>query len=116
VLWLSIVAVRSGAPNPIAATAVPIDPKNWPGQIVRLFEGELREDVVTAWAGSLDLISDNHRLCEAKFYVGTSQIMHHHEDVARPLLQDAAATCPRSFIESRAAKEELAGAAKFPAE
>lgn len=114
VLWLSIVADRTGLEDPIAATARTADVDAWPGQVIRFFDGTMRRDVMAAAAGALDLVSDQNRVCEATFYTAEWHLMRHEEDAARPLLEDAASTCPKTFIEHRAAREELAGRGGLP--
>lgn len=109
VIWLSIVAVRTGNEDPIGATAHDVDDHAWPAQVVRFFDGTLRQDVMVAAAGALDLVSDQHRTCEAAFYTAESFLKRGETDAARPLLQGTVATCPSSFVEYRAALEELAG-------
>ena len=116
VLWLSIAASRGGSPDPIATTARSANLDTWPGQVVKFFADGLRADLVLATAGALDVLSDQHRLCEAKFYWAEWHIMRHETGDARPLLREAAATCPSSFIEHRAALEELAGHGGLPPE
>lgn len=116
VLWLSIAASRTGLPDPIAATARDADLGTWPGQIVQYFDGKFRIDAVEAVAGLLDLASDEHRVCEAKFYAAESHIMRGETEAARPLLKTAVSTCPKTFIEYRAALEESAGHGGLPPE
>lgn len=114
ILWLSIAAERTGIEDPIAATSRYADLDRWPGQIVRFFEGREPLDVMEATAGLLDLSSDEHRVCETKFYEAEAHIMHREFDAARPLLQTTLSTCPKTFIEYRAALEELAGHGGLP--
>lgn len=114
ILWLSIVAARTGSEDPIAATAQDADLQAWPGPIVGFFSGAKRLDVVQATAGALDLASDQHRVCEVTFYEAEWHLMRHEPEAARPLLQATVSTCPRTFIEYRAASEELAGRAGLP--
>ena len=116
ILWLSITATRTGSEDPIAATARAADLQTWPGQIVAFYAGAKRLDVVEATAGALDLASDQHRVCEVKFYEAEWQSMHHDPEAARPLLEATVSTCPKTFIEYRAASEELAGHAGPPPE
>ena len=113
VLWLSIVAVRSGQPDPIASAAGEVK-RDWPDKIVAFYDGKLDAEMAAAWGATLDLASDQHRVCEAKFYQGEHLIMRGSNDEARPLIQETVDTCPHDFIEYRAALEELAGAAGFP--
>ncbi len=116
VLWLSIVAVRSGAPDPMDLTAMSLDFGAWPGPIVSFLDGMLDAQSLDMQAETLDRANDQHRMCEARFYTGEWNLIHGDVAAAQSSLRAAAEECPRSFIESRAAKEELAGAAKFPAE
>ena len=109
VLWLSIVAVRTGQEDPIAATAHEVEGDAWPAQVIRFFDGTMRHDVMEAEAGALDLVSDQHRTCEAAFYTAESDLKRGETDAARPLLQGTVSTCPKTFVEYRAALEELAG-------
>ncbi len=114
ILWLSIAAERTGVDDPIAATSRDADLDRWPGAIVRFFAGRARLDVMEATAGLLDLSSDEHRVCETKFYEAEAHIMHREFDAARPLLQTTLSTCPKTFIEYRATLEELAGHGGLP--
>lgn len=109
VLWLSIVAVRTGQEDPIAATAHDVDGEAWPAQVVRFFDGTMRRDAMEAAAGALDLVSDQHRTCEAAFYTAEADLKRGDTEAAGPLLQGTISTCPKTFVEYRAALEELAG-------
>ncbi|RYC33499.1 rhomboid family intramembrane serine protease [Lichenibacterium minor] len=114
ILWLSIAAERTGLADPIAATAQEADLQKWPGQLVRYFDTKASIDRVRAAAGLLDLASDQHRVCETQFYEAEMRIMHREFDAARPLFERTLATCPKTFIEYRAALEELAGHGGLP--
>ena len=116
ILWLSIVAERTGSEDPIAATAKDADLQKWPGPVVAFFSGDLRRDVLDATAGTLDLRSDEHRVCEAAFYEAEWHLMRHEVEAARPLLRATVAGCPKTFVEFRAASEELAGRYDLPPE
>ena len=116
ILWLSIVAERTGSDDPIAATAKDADLQTWPGPVVAYFSGDMRRDVLDATAGALDLRSDEHRVCEAAFYEAEWHLMRHEVEAARPLLRAAVAGCPKTFIEFRTASEELAGRYDLPPE
>ena len=114
ILWLSIVAVRTGLEDPIAAIAADADLDTWPGPIVEAYAGALGDDLLAAKAGTLDLVSDEHRTCEVTFYLAERHLMRGETEAARPMLRQAAATCPKTFIEYRAALEELAGHGGLP--
>lgn len=116
VLWLAIASARVGAQDDVDAASRSVDFAVWPGDVVRFFVGATDADRITLQAFALDRVDDQHRVCEAKFYIGEWWVMRDRGDTARPLLRDAAASCPRDFVERRAALEELSGAAGLPAE
>ena len=109
VLWLAIASTRANTKDDVDAAARSVDFATWPGQIVRFFVGGIDADALMVQAFALDRGDDQHRVCEAKFYIGEWWMMRNRDDAARPLFRDAASTCPHGFIESRAASEELAG-------
>jgi lipoprotein NlpI len=45
--------------------------------------------------------------CEAQFYSGEWQLLHHAKQPAQNALQTAVDTCPKDFVEYRGAVEEL---------
>ena len=85
----------------LAANAARLAPTEWPYPIIELLLGKRSPEDTLAAAGTA-----NER-CEASFYVGEWYLAHDDRPKARPLLQRAVDTCPKSFGEYFAAAAEL---------
>jgi lipoprotein NlpI len=77
----------------LAANAARLNSTEWPYAVIALLLGERTADDTLAAA------STPGERCEASFYVGEWYLARDNRDKARPLLQSAADTCPKSFGE-----------------
>jgi tetratricopeptide (TPR) repeat protein len=107
-LWLYLVRLRAKQParDALAKEAAKLDQTNWPWPIMSAFLGQASTDTVLA-----ESKSDKDHECEANFYFGVTAETDNPEQ-ARDLLQKAAAICPSRFMETPAAKAELARLSK----
>ncbi len=108
VLWLDIARLKAGkADDDLLRNAVGLDGAKWPAPIVAVFLGKSLPDqaIKAANSGTPDIVQN--QTCEADFYVGEWQLLHRNADIAKPLLQAAAANCPHDFVELPAAVAEL---------
>lgn len=108
-LWLDIAAVRSGGPDRFERLARSLDLATWPGPVLKFFLGQSDVDGLMGEAeGNADPIKRSEQHCEAEFYYAEWQIMHGGWSRAHAHLEDAVASCPKSFYEFYSAKAELA--------
>ena len=108
VLWLDISRVKAGnADGDLQRNAAGLDGVKWPAPVIAVFVGKSTPDqaIHAASAGGADLVQG--QACEADFYVGEWQLLHGNADIAKRLLQAAAAKCPHDFVELDAAIAEL---------
>lgn len=92
---------ESGREELIANAQELADPAAWPQPVIEMFMGRRTPEATLAAAGS------NEEKCEANFYVGQWYLLADAHALAVQHLQVAARTCPRGFIERRAANAEL---------
>jgi tetratricopeptide (TPR) repeat protein len=85
----------------LATNAARLNTAEWPYAVIALLLGERTADDTLAAA------STPGERCEASFYVGEWYLARDNRDKARPLLQNAADTCPKSFGEYFMAVAEL---------
>jgi lipoprotein NlpI len=107
VLWLDLAERRNGMPGRLKAFSAQLDMGAWPGPVVRHLLGETTFEQLFAAAEHADPVTRSEQVCEAKFYSGARMALEGRKDEAVPLLRQAAAECPRYFIEWGAARDEL---------
>ena len=102
-LWLYFTHARAGKNSAaeLTADAARLKSKDWPYAVVDFYLGHRSLDEMRAAAGKPD------EKCEAAFYAGEWHLLRGKKDEARPELQSAADTCPKTFIEYTAAVAEL---------
>jgi PQQ-dependent catabolism-associated CXXCW motif protein len=110
VTWLHLARMRSGhdGTDELTANAKELDQTQWPSPVINLFLGSAIPEQVISSAHSADPNIQNDQLCQAAFYVGIYQGAKGLRDAARQSFQNAINSCPKSFVEFHAAKEELA--------
>jgi tetratricopeptide (TPR) repeat protein len=75
--------------------------RDWPYAVLELYLG--RSDP----AATLAAAQKSEERCEAQFYVGEWQLVQGNRAAARERLEEAAAICPKTFIEYTGAQVEL---------
>jgi len=108
-LWLFLARKRASLP---AEKTLGLDARtsgtgSWPAPIVGLFLGNSTPKEVQEAAVDLNVNRQRNRRCEANFYIGEWQLLRGSREQALPLLRDASAMCPSSFIEYEGAVAEL---------
>lgn len=109
-LWLYLARKRAGAPGEktLAADAGTAGKGEWPAEVVALYLGTLDPAGVLKVAESNpDAGTQRARRCEAVFYIGKWHLLRGEPRAAEPLLREAEASCPRTFLEHEGAVAEL---------
>jgi lipoprotein NlpI len=114
VLWLDIVAKRSGLASRVVELSGKLDMTNWPAPVVRFFRGEITSEAVFAAAQDVNARTKKGQLCEANFYVGELASLRGDKEEAVRLFRLATDDCPKTFIERLAASLELEAMAANP--
>jgi lipoprotein NlpI len=109
VLWLEMSRLRTGTFDPAKAKhdIRSLDSDNWPMPVFDLYSGKTKTDDVMAAALNGDSATPVGRQCEARFYIAEWWIANHNPGTAKPLLEQAKATCPRDYEEYPAVMTEL---------
>ncbi|OKO82362.1 hypothetical protein AC629_23875 [Bradyrhizobium sp. NAS80.1] len=107
VLWREIVAKRSDQPSQLSEAARQLDATKWPAPIVNLFLGTMTLEQVLDAADDRDPRKKNERVCEANFYIAERALQRGSKEEALKPFGQAAADCPKTFIEKQAADFEL---------
>ena len=89
-----------------ARNVVHADSAKWPAPVIGLFQDRLTPDQVSAAARTGDAKTQNEQTCEANFYIGEYEAFHSQIDHAKELVDLAARTCPKDFIEYKMAFAE----------
>ena len=79
----------------------------WPAPIINVFLGEFTSKQVMDAADDPDPKKRKRQVCEANFYAAEFALQRGAREDARPLFEQAAADCPKTFVESPAASFEL---------
>ena len=110
VLWLYLARSRAGQPatDALRADAAALDRNSWPWPVVAAFLGEKDMASLLSAARTGDEESQKGQQCEADFYLGAKAASEGDRSAASDLLRQAHAICPASFIETAAARFELA--------
>ena len=106
-LWLDIADRRSSLPSRLAETARQIDVNKWPGQVIRLYLGQLTPAAVLTLTDDPSAKTKKSRVCQANFFIGELELQRGARDDAVRLFRSVVADCPRTLIEWFAAKAEL---------
>jgi tetratricopeptide (TPR) repeat protein len=78
-----------------------LESRDWPYPVVEMFLGQRSPEAVRAAAGNSD------QQCEMQYYVGEWQLLQGRREPAHAALQTAVDSCPKNFVEYRAAAAEL---------
>jgi lipoprotein NlpI len=109
-LWLYFARRRAGLPaeKTLAADAGTQGKGEWPAEVVALYLGRLEPEALLRSAEAVaDAETRRSRRCEAVFYVGKWHVLRGAREPALPLLREAEAHCPRTFLEHEGAVAEL---------
>jgi tetratricopeptide (TPR) repeat protein len=93
---------RAGQATPdLQPAMLRLNSRDWPYAVFELFLG--RSDP----AATLAAAQKPEERCEAQFYVGEWQLLKGDRAAARPHIEEAAGSCPKTFIEYTAAQAEV---------
>lgn len=104
ILQLFLARARSGQPGGAAELqtgAAALKQPDWPFPVVELFLGRKTAVETLGTAATPD------QRCQAQYYIGEWYLLRGETTAARPALQAAADTCPKSFDEYQLAQFEL---------
>lgn len=107
VLWLDLMAKRSGQPSHLPELAAQLDMTKWPAPIVRLLLGEITLTAMFEAAEDNDARKRRGQLCEANFFGGEVAVGEGAREEAGRMFRSAVADCPKTFMEWPAAGAEL---------
>jgi tetratricopeptide (TPR) repeat protein len=109
-LWQWISASRAGTLDAAAfeAAVKATNADGWPGPILDFYRGKTSEEKVYREASTGDAVAVTGQKCEADFYLAEWHIVKGDAAAAKPLMQRAAESCPKTFIETGMVKTELA--------
>jgi lipoprotein NlpI len=113
-LWIDIVDKRGNLGSHFAQAIAHIDMAKWPAPVIRLFLGQATPAAVLAAADDPDSTKKSGQVCEAHFYLGELALRQGAKADAARLFAEAAADCPRAFVEGAAAAAELAALRRNP--
>ncbi len=107
-LFRYLARTRSGhnATAELEANATRLKSKAWPYATIELYLGRRSPEA------TVDAAANASERCEAEFYIGEWHLARGEREQARPRLQKAIETCPKSYIEYIAAVAELKRLAK----
>lgn len=107
VIWREIVARRSDKPSRLSEAAQQLDATKWPAPVVKLFLGTMTPEQVLSVAEDADPVKREGQVCEANFYAAERALQSGSREEALKQFEQAAAGCPKTFIEKPAADFEL---------
>ena len=111
VLWLALAQSRAGqgANMTLVSAVLTLDLDQWPGPIVKDYQLALAPmaPIISTERPAVALEPSDGEKCETAFYDGELDILQGHPDAAKPKLQQAADTCPKTYIEHAGALAEL---------
>lgn len=107
VVWREIVARRSGQPSQLSEAARQLDATKWPAPIVNLFLGTMAPEQVLGAADDSNPAKKKAQVCEANFYIAERALQSGTKEEALRRFDQAAADCPKTFIEKQAADVEI---------
>jgi lipoprotein NlpI len=100
-LWLAIAELASGRNDAESAKAVMIDldKRLWPSPIIDLYAGRETVNSILNQSENSPAITKPARECEAKLFSGAWLRLHHDIAGAKPLMDDAYASCPDNNVD-----------------
>ncbi|MBX3506541.1 MAG: tetratricopeptide repeat protein [Parvibaculum sp.] len=107
VLWLHLVHLRTGGPQPsVLQSHAESFGENWPRPIFDHFIGALDREALYEKAAEGTPSLQREQLCEAHFFLGAALAARGDRRAKEPL-EEAREICPRGFVEYPAALHEL---------
>lgn len=111
ILWLVIARSRAGqgAHMELISAVMVLDLAKWPGPIVKDYQLALAPmaPVISPDRPAVALEPSDGEKCEMAFYDGELDLLQDKPKTAKPKLQQAADTCPKTYIEHAGALAEL---------
>jgi lipoprotein NlpI len=108
VLWLAVAEARGGTLDTaqVKAAMAHIDDDDWPGPAIAVYLGTQTPDQALAAASKEDEDKRAGSVCEANFYSAEWYLSRGDTVSAKPLLDNAFASCPHNYLEYGLAKLE----------
>jgi len=109
-LWLHLARVRGNHGDGLSELSASVQNDGtgeWPTPIVERFLGRIDLGTLKARAANTDARLQREHACEVSFYLGRLARIAGNKESARELFQESLSSCPKSFVEYRAAKAEL---------
>jgi lipoprotein NlpI len=111
VLWLVLARSRAGEGShmELISAVLVLDLDRWPGPIVKDYQLALAPlaPVISPERPAVALEPSDGEKCERTFYDGELDLLQDKPETAKPKLQQAADTCPKTYIEHAGALAEL---------
>jgi tetratricopeptide (TPR) repeat protein len=109
VLWLYLARQRDrkGGAEELDVQAKALDLAQWPGPIIRYYQGLISAEALLKAAADPDPKTANGRDCEAVFYIGETDLIAGRAVEAKTRFQHALDICPSEFVVTGAARAEL---------
>jgi tetratricopeptide (TPR) repeat protein len=99
--YLSLSRAGQDGKDELTRGASRLESKDWPYPVIELFLGRKSLEDIRGVAANSD------RQCEVQYYAGEWYLLHAEKEPARQALQTAVNSCPKDFVEYRAAVSEL---------
>lgn len=106
-LWTALSAAAGGDADMAKAITSNLDRSKWPGPMLDLYAGTSTVDAMTKAASTGDANMQPTQICEAEFYGGMWNVLHHNSGAGKVQLETAAANCAPQDIEHDAAAVAL---------
>ncbi|MFO0995848.1 MAG: tetratricopeptide repeat protein [Alphaproteobacteria bacterium] len=108
-LWSYLAKTRANQDGKadLDQAATMVQPTQWPGPLVRAFQGQLDRAGVLAAIAKANANARNDQTCEAEFYLGELAQSLGKSDEAEKSFNRAIEICPKNFIEYEGAVAEL---------
>jgi len=100
-LYLSLTRAGDNAKDALTRGLSQLSSRDWPYPVLELFLGQKSLEAVRGAAVNSD------QRCELQYYAGEWYLLQQEHDPARTALQAAVDSCPKDFVEFRAAAAEL---------
>jgi tetratricopeptide (TPR) repeat protein len=100
-LYISLARSGQDAKDALTRYVSRLESKSWPYPVLELFLNQRSLDAARAATGNAD------QQCELQYYAGEWQLLAGKREPAHAALQAAVDSCPKNFVEYRAAVAEL---------
>jgi lipoprotein NlpI len=111
VLWLALAKSRAGqdAHMTLVSAVLMLDLDQWPGPIVKDYQLQLAPmaPIIPTERPAVSVEPSEQEKCETAFYDAELDLVKGKPDAAKPKLQEATDTCPKTYIEHAAALAAL---------